>query len=391
MNKEYEIIIRDVLKKYRKDNSLSQEAMAEKINYSRSHLARMESGERSISPSSAKYIIETLNIDFIIDKNTIDEFNSVFDNFYISIVKEDKTSIEEYHKYIIDNKDRILKSLCMYRYYVYNLYYRTYIKTPIDLDEIKSIENRIDYLSNKDKQLFYDLTGIYYRFNNNPKMAMTYYKKSLKINEDKLIYAMTLLHMVRIFTTSNRYSKSIKYIIESKNILKRYKMKERVINCDIHLALAYSFMKDYEASIEIYKRLLKDPDIINNISKYNIVINNLLWTYFRSNKYRSIGNNIKKIPDKYKMTLRDNVYAIILHYYFMNDDKESFNEWVDYFKDEEDDALQRMIIEIYCMYFNGTDVRELLGKVNSASSDDEDYIMILNSIKDKLKSTISRI
>ena len=94
---------------------------------------------------------------------------------------------------------------------------------------------------------------------------------------------------------------------------------------------------------------------------------------------------------RYPINIRDNVYAIILHYYFMNDDKESFNEWVDYFKDEEDDALQRMIIEIYCMYFNGTDVRELLGKVNSASSDDEDYIMILNSIKDKLKSTISRI
>ena len=155
-------------------------------------------------------------------------------------------------------------------------------KELIDLSEIQEDQVSLSKI--------YNLLGNVYKNVSDLSIALEYFEKSLKIDEDlenKLGIVSNLSGMAFVYVSLSNYSKALQLLEKSLNINNEIGNKKNIASVLANFGTIYRNLADYSKSIECYeKALLIQEELGNNNS---IAIN-----------YGNIGNVYTSLSDYYK-------------------------------------------------------------------------------------------
>ena len=337
MKSEYQKIISEVLKSYRKEKAFSLEKLAELCDSSPSSLSKIENNKYYGHYDTLIYIFDKLGISFIIDPELIEYYDSLFDNLFLNIVMIDDSETK-YHNEIEKNKDNILNSVCKYRYCLYDFVYAVRNSKIIDDITIKSLIKDESHLSEIDKQILYCYLGIYHSSHEIYEKATEYFIKALNFPIKKLGYAMAATFYIEILAANKKYVEAVNYINEAISIFKKYDIPNRSTTCYLVLGNIYSQFNEVDKALEKYEYIIEYVQNLNTNNKTlirnaDMAFHNILWCHVkRSNDKKRTYRYIQSLDNENDLKrFTYSTFELVLEFFFKMKDKDNFDKWYDYF------------------------------------------------------------
>ena len=401
MKSEYQRIISEVLKSYRKERGFSLEKLAELCNSSPSSLSKIENNKYYGHDDTLIYIFDNLGIPFIIDPELIEYYDSLFDNMYLGIARIDNDLVNEYHDKIEDNKENILNSLCKHRYYAYEFIYNVYSEKTNDDGVIIISPDSMAKLSSEDKQRVCDYLATYHSRKKHYKGHKYYCEMGLSFTDKKeLGYAMLAHRYIRLLSSKGKYITAFQYLNEAIEILKRYKAYKRIYDCYVMLGNIYSDINEIDKAICYYNLVISSAS--NNDeerSTYSNICNafhNILWCHVkRSNDKKRTYRYIQSLDNENDLKrFTYSTFELVLEFFFKIKDKDNFDKWYDYFIKCDDNShektyrLSKLLKDILDKGFSDDNLDNAFKLLDDLDIpyDEDEYVLVNDILIDYYKS-----
>lgn len=317
MNKE----LSGILKLNRSMQNITIASIADELNINSSQISKIEHG----SEMSQEKIIQIMNVLDIDCKNVTEISNQIttlsksifMDIYFCENEKKIKLNIDKLNQLINDNFytfDAILINI------IYSISF-AHIDEKI-IHYISTLEDSLEYLTYKQKQLYFQYTAIYHVTYGNVKLAKYFLEEAKSITFDDYSKSLLLYHSALIHIKAKQITKSTENIIEAKNLFDKLNnniMSNRCLLIKARIAMqdsCYDYSRDILNNLlSIYKR--------TNVSDAAIAeaLNQKLNIFILEKKYDDFLNEIKNLDLKYKEILeQDTIYNFNLSvaYYFVN-------------------------------------------------------------------------
>lgn len=306
--------IGDIIKYYRRKNSMTQEKLSQGI-CSVPYLSKLENNQLNPSDSIIELLCKKLNIVYN-DLHNIEDNQLLNDLFnWYELVNQNNYEQALSKKEEINSKLEYITDMQIKIYYeIFSIYFYIKFEKVCNnkvLEQIENLENKDSLMDSKQQYYMNKVQAYYFYKNSNWKNALIFYENAnkigcgIEINEPDNLYTLAI-----IYSRLNNFVKSRKYIKKAKAVFYNNLEFKKVLDCETVIAINYLLEKEYSLARSSFEKILNNK-YLDQDGKAS-VLHNLGVLYYKNNEFEKSKNNfIESI--KYKRT--DNLF--LLKSYFM--------------------------------------------------------------------------
>lgn len=268
---------------HRKSKGITLDEVSTKSGLALSRISEFENGRSYFSEEILETLYSIIHIEYKNNEADMATFRKCFYDFYEDLLHY-KSYDDSYAK-VEQLKESIYTTEVYPQYLLTTLVYQVFNKSGFDdIDLIEQLEDHIDYLDNKQKQICYDTIGLFHKKSLDYDKALSYYDKAA-IYGDLPVSAMIYYHKAQLLDDIGCIVEALECIMKAKAIFDKQLYFNRSILCNGTIAMIYSQIGLNEQTIEIYKQCIIHMKEFGLIRDLKAAYNNLAWFYVLCGHY----------------------------------------------------------------------------------------------------------
>lgn len=318
---------------YRQQKQLTQEQLAQGI-CSESYLSKIENDATLPSEEILSLLYERLNIckEDRQSEEKAEEVLQVLNHWYTLFSKIHIEKAKKYHLVVQNKLQYIQDPSLLLRY---DLYYFRYLLLLKDFkaarEQLFKLELHNEHFSAELTYYFKHFTGVYYSYQSDYKMAITYLGEAENLIESlhlvppesaELFYQLSLAH-----SRLNHSSLAIYYAERALTIFDKEYLYYRSIGCHIILGINQSRLHDNIKANNHYNTALKIAQSLGDDDFYGVIYHNLGYLHTLKHHHEQ-AINYYELSLKHKQSnapehIVQSMFLIAREYYYLNDEKKA--------------------------------------------------------------------
>lgn len=175
------------------------------------------------------------------------------------------------------------------------------------------LENLLEYLDDKQKQIFYDTVGLYYKNIKDYGNALKYYKCALAYG-DNPISGLVNYHMANLLCKMGCFTRSLEFINKSRIIFSNLINIRYLLLNECTLGVIYTGLGLYNEAEQSYKNCLLHITFYDMKKEKIFIYKALAWTYILSANYEDAIIYANKLLELDKDELMAYFYKSIAYF-----------------------------------------------------------------------------
>ncbi|MFF2753787.1 tetratricopeptide repeat protein [Psychrobacillus sp. NPDC058041] len=321
------IKIGEVIRYFRKKNKITQEKLSYGI-CSVPYLSKLENNKLKPSSDILHHLCNRLDIstDQISNLSDTQILEELFQ--WNNLLMQSKYENALLLKKQLDFKLEYISNLNILNYYeLFNIYHYIRIDdSQVSLEQINNILKKYSLMDSHQKYYMRKIQGFYYSKKNNWHEAKTFFEKAVQLGkligiaDSDVYYSLSI-----IYSRLGEFLNSNTYVKNAHSLFHKDLNYDKMLDCEMILAINYLLQKKYSSSKEILDKMLNSANL--NKIKTARILHNLGLLFYKQNDYTNAKKNLKDSL-KYRtddLFLMKSYFLLSDIYFILNQKKYAFS------------------------------------------------------------------
>lgn len=273
-----------IFKYHRRRVGLGLETIAKDTKINISRLSKFENNLTNLNHKEVESLFESIGMQFKDDKSHQSEFIQYCNDFFDAIFFE--ADFKVYWDKIESMKKEVETSFSFPLYLLVEYTYLYYTRNHLNFDEKKEVMlDFIDYLSFEQKQIYYDITGLYYKSINDYEKCIDIIESSVYLTDSTHISGMMYYHLAMVYKNMGKLSLALEKAEKALEVFSSYINVKRIIGANMLIALIKSSLGNYDEAEIMHKRCIYISKMFPVHNYLGNSYSNLILNYVLARKY----------------------------------------------------------------------------------------------------------